>query len=244
MNTSALVSIQSIVYNFLNELGEFDLTNFKRYMQIAIRGFGNLNMVTTKSISVAYITIDEKGQGVLPDDFIDYAFIGHRRNGKLYPMALNKSIDFNRDEINGEIVSTQVDPLATVTYQFVPHFDGGEYVVGLFAAGSLVAPYAFNIDYNNKIVQLSSIVSSRELIVEYVSTGVSINGNTYVPRKCEDALIEYLYWRTTKGSAKSTRGEKADAKVDFLEAEKILLDMETLPTAKEVYDALYLNYDA
>jgi len=71
-----------------------------------------------------------------------------------------------------------------------------------------------------------------------------LDGNTFVPRKCEDALIEYLHWRTTKGNSKATRGEKMDAKNDFLEAEKILLDMETLPTGKEVYDAIYLNYNA
>lgn len=243
MNTSALVSIQSIVYNFLNETGEFDLSNFKRYMQIAIRGFGNLNMTTVRSFSVAYITADEKGQAVLPDDFIDYRFIGHRRNGKLYPMSLNKNIEIYKDIVNGEIVAPVVDN-TPISYQLLPHFNEGQYIVGLFATGFEVSPYAFNIDYNNKIIQLSSIVSSRELVVEYISTGVSADGNTYVPRKCEDALIEYLHWRTAKGNSKSTRGEKMDAKADYLEAEKILLDMETLPTAKEVYDAIYLNYNA
>lgn len=237
MNTDSVVSIQSIVYNFLNEIGDYDMSNFRRYLQIAIRGFGNLNMTTVRSYSVLYATADEKGQVVLPDDFIDYKFVGYRKKGVLYPISRNKKLEVYRSD-DPEAISNNDSG-----YELVPHFVDGEYVVGLFVTGVYTIPYAFNIDYTRKVLQLSSVISSRDIVIEYISTGISADGNTFVPKKCEDALIEYLYWRTTKANPKATRGEKADAKADYLEAERILLDMETLPSEKEIYDAIYLNYN-
>ena len=245
MNTSSVVSLQSIVYNFLNELGIYDMANFRSYLQIAIRGFSNLNMTTVRSFTVEYITVDSKGQALLPDDFIDYRCIGYRSQGRLYSLSLNRNILINRDEINGEIVTeiSESNQIPVVgDYIYLPHMNStGVVVTGMLASGGVVYPSAFNIDYENKIIQLSSMVPSRELVVEYISSGVSLNGNTYVPKKCEDALIEWLHWRTAKSDNKKTRGEKADAKQDYLEAERILLDLETLPTAREVYDVLYLS---
>jgi len=244
-DTKALVSLQSIVYNFLNETGEFDLSNYKRYLQIAIRGFSNLNMTTVRSFSVAYLQVDTKGQCLLPDDFIDYRFIGYSRNGRLYPLSLNKNIEISSQIENGEIISEMDEDTNQIPivgdYIYLPHLNNGILVTGLLVSGGQIYPSAFNIDYKNKIIQLSSIIPTRELTIEYISSGVSANGNTYVPKKCEDTLIEWLHWRSTKGNDKKTRGEKMDSKQDYLEAERILLDMETLPTQKEVYDAIYLN---
>ncbi len=246
-NINAVVTLQHVVANFLNEINEYTQENYKRYLQIAVRGFSNLNMTSLRSYAVAYMTIDNKGQVRFPDDFVDYTKIGVNMNGKLYVLSLNTDIVINRETQNGEILneSYNVEDVSNeAPIAFMPHVTPNgvftDQLYGLaYNSGYSQSIPMFNIDYTNKVLQLSSQISASKLIVEYVSTGVSMNGNTYVPRYVEEALIEFLYWRSKKADPKSQRGEVMDAKMDYLEAVNVLESLESVCTYQEAMDAIY-----
>lgn len=105
-NISAVVSLQHVVANFLNERNEYSQENYKRYLQMAVFGFSNLNMSSLRSYDVVYLTPDNKGQCRLPDDFVDYTKVGCNLNGKLYILSMNNEIVINRETENGACIVT------------------------------------------------------------------------------------------------------------------------------------------
>lgn len=245
-NISAVVSLQHVVANFLNERNEYSQENYKRYLQMAVFGFSNLNMSSLRSYDVVYLTPDNKGQCRLPDDFVDYTKVGCNLNGKLYILSMNNEIVINRETENGDIVNESYN-VPDISFDsliaFIPHTYNNVYVDNLYGSSynsgySSVVPM-FNIDYTNKVIQLSSSIPTTKLIVEYVSTGVSLNGNTYIPRYAENAMIEYLHWRSRKNDSKYSRGEVIDAKMDYIEAVNMLETFESLCTYQEVMDVFY-----
>jgi len=242
----AVVSLQHIVANFLNERNDYSMAEYKRLLQMAVMGFSNLNMTTLRSYDVAYVDIDSKGQGRMPDDFVDYTKVGVNLGGKLFVISFNKEVIINRQTESGDILNEAYnadDNVPDNTFLFMPHTRNGLTESNLYgySYGSGMSSFIpmFNIDYENKIIQLSSTVSAPQLIVEYISTGVSLSGNTFIPRYCETAMVEYLHWRTRKNDYKASRGAVIDAKQDYLEAVAELQLLEEVPTYQEIMDVLY-----
>jgi len=245
--TPGVVSLQYVVASVLNELGDYTQTNYKRVLQMAVHGFSNLNMHALRSYDVVYLDVDSTtGQALLPPDFVDFCKVGCIIGGKLYVLTINREVAINRQIENGVLVNeayNQTDEITSDPILFLPHLLGGSYndtLYGLaYTSGYSTAIPMFNIDYENKIIQLSSSISTTKLVVEYVTTGVSLSGNTYIPRQAVDALTEYLHWRIRKNDSKYSRGEVMDAKQDFVEAEATLRTFESLPGYQEVMDAFY-----
>jgi hypothetical protein len=245
-NISAVVSLQHIVANFLNERNDYSQAEFKRLLQIAIMGFSNLNMTSLRSYDVAYLTPDDKGQCVLPADFVDYIKIGGNLGGKMYTLTMNKEIIINQQILNGDIVNESYNVDDTITDEqalYLPHTVGGYLITNLYgysySGGLSTTSSMFNIDYDNKLIQLSSTLFVSQLIVEYISTGVSLSVNTYIPRYCEIPMVEYLHWRTRKSDGKFSRGEVMDSKQDYLEAVAVIETLEKMPTYQEIMDVFY-----
>lgn len=240
LNIPAVVSIQHVVRNYMNERN-YNMSQYKRLVQVAIRGFSNLNMTELRSVSTFYGTPDESGQIFLPPDYVDYCAVGYLMGSQVYVLSRNKSLYINKDTVNGGVSNVSETDGDEVFYVFGNHYRNGAFVTTLFGARGAYTEQYFNIDTENKILQVSSLVPRSEMIIEYVSTGVSLNGNTYIPRYAEQALIEWLYWRDAKGKpfGNQTRGVIADSKQDYVEEVNILRDIQTLPTFQEAMDAIY-----
>lgn len=239
LNIKAVVSLQHIVRNYIIERG-LNMSSYRRLLQMAVRGFSHLNMTELRSVSHHYATPNQAGQIFMPPDFVDYAKVGYFSGEEFFAIGINKDLKVNTD--NGSVSVEQAGESSTSdSYILTEHYYGSRFVpTMLFGYRGEYPGQSFNVDYDNKIIQVSSMVPRRELCIEYISTGVSLNGNTYVPRNVEEAVIEWLYWRDLKGSANgnATRGMIDDAKQDFLEQLNILRDQD-MPTLQEVYDVLY-----
>jgi len=238
-NIPAVVSIQHVVRNYMNERN-YTMDQYKRLVQIAIRGFSNLSMTEMHSVSTYYGIPDVSGQLFLPSDFVDYIAIGYKLGDKIYVLSRNKSLYINKDGSNGQVELSEGDTNVS-PYLFSDHYRDGLLISHLYGINGSFSDRCFNIDSENKILQFSSSVPRSEMIVEYVSTGVSLNGNTYIPRYAEAALVEWLYWRDAKGKpfGNQTRGVIMDSKQDFNEEVSILRDIHTLPTFQEAMDSIY-----
>lgn len=237
----AVVSLQHVVRNYINERG-LDMSEYSRFLQIAIRGFSQINMTEMKSYDVHRAIANASGQIFLPPDYVDYTKIGYRLGDKIYILSLNKDLYINSDDNNGSVEISSDSGDIDYRYFFVDHNYNGSLISGLYGYPGGYSPQCFNIDFDNKVLQLSSQVPRVQILIEYVSTGIAMNGNTYIPRYAEPALIEWLYWRDAKGSydgTKVTRGTLSDMKQDFNEELSVLRDIHTFPTYQEAMDAIY-----
>jgi hypothetical protein len=240
LNIPAVVSMQHIVRNYMNERN-YSMSQYKRLIQIAIRGFSDLSMTEMHSVSTVYDTPNANGQIFLPPDFVDYSAIGYRLGDKVYILSRNKSLYINKDGVNGDVETVSETDGNEVYYVFGSHYRDDMLIGATYGFKGAYTEQYFNIDSENKILQVSSAVPRNEMIIEYISTGVSLNGNTYIPRYAEQPMIEWLYWRDAKGKpfGNQTRGVIADSKQDFVEAVNVLRDIQTLPTYQEAMDAIY-----
>lgn len=233
-----LVSIQDVVYEYLSEKGIYDMMGFRRILQIAMRGFSGLNIVLPKTLSFMYVNPDNKGMIGLPSDFIDYVTISAKVNGSWVMLSRNNQRQVAGEVQDGDLVP--VDYQSGIQYSSIPHvMEDGNYGSLEFNQVTSVASRHFNIDHDRGFIQVSGSLIGCRFFIEYKSSGVNKNSLVYVPYEYKEAIIEFINWRVTKSDPKSTRGEKADAKQDYIEAENILMNLNTLPNLEEVMEALY-----
>jgi hypothetical protein len=64
---------------------------------------------------------------------------------------------------------------------------------GFYARGGVNVDGYYNIDYQNRRIFLNS-VSRTEVVLAYITSGVEIAEETYVPTKYERVLIAWIIW--------------------------------------------------
>jgi hypothetical protein len=231
----------------MNDLGIYNKDNFKRYLQWAIRGFTQLNLYSLESFNVAYLTMDEVGRVTLPDDFIDYTKIGICKSGKIYTLGLNDDLCMSRSEECGVPLNDSfnaADDTLPAGYYFVSHFRGDNYIPALYGLTGGFAESYYRVDRKRGEIQFSSSVARSEIILEYLSSGVSLTGSTYIPRQAQEALIAFVHYKRVEFDPVSPMNLKQFHKQEFDEEFNKLNSFEHMPTAQEIMDALYKGYKA
>ena len=245
--TSSSVSLQGIVYNVLNDMGIYNKDNYYRYLQFAIRGFTKLNMFSLESIEVAYLEMSDAGAVTIPPEFISYTKIGICKNGKVLILGLNNDICISRSESCGVALNTAFDVTEErfpSGYYFSPHFRGESYLPKLYGLSGGYSQSYYRVDRERGEIQFSSSVPNSTVILEYISSGVSLSGNTYIPRQAEEALIAFVHWKRVQYDPLVSQGEKRMAKADYYEEFNQLNSFEHMPTAQEIMDAFYTGWRA
>lgn len=191
MNTNALVSLDYVVRSYMNEREDFNMDNFERYLQIVREGFGELNIHRIRSIKPFYTTVSEVNIASLPPDFIDYTRIGMVVDGKIWELGNNEEINLPRNEICG-VEYGNPDNLEAIPqpYWYEPTYGGG-YNIG-----------KYRIDRIRRTIIFDGDMASKEICIEYLSTGISITGKTYIPREVVPVLKAYLNWIVKERSDK------------------------------------------
>jgi len=240
--TSGVVSLQNIVYNVLNDEGIYSKENFKRYLQWVIRGFTQLNLYNMRTLEVVTLDMSDTGVVTLPDDYIDYTKIGICVNGTILTLGLNNDLCLPRTQLCAEDVNSNFNAVNVASY--------GGYYFGASSWGKGASPTIFGytggfaesyyrIDTELRQIQFSSAVDRGEIILEYLSSGVSITGNTYIPRQAVEALIAFCHWQRVKFDPKISAAKLSMIKQDYIEEENKLTFFENVPTMQEIQDALY-----
>jgi hypothetical protein len=185
MKTNGITTLQTIVYEVMNDLGKTQMHDFKRYLQWAIRGYKKLNMFHLNTVETFTSSVSEINTVNLPDDFINYTRIGYVKGNVIYTLSRNDDLLLTFSTVDGnEVVGESMKDNQNI-----------------LNAVWLAAPQqVFNIGFyrldraNNRIV-LQGNLSDFTIVVEYISSGISLNGQTYIPEIAREALIAYLHWQ-------------------------------------------------
>jgi hypothetical protein len=226
---SNLVTLQNIVRNFLNDLNIYNDFEYKRYMQWAIRGYMKLHMDYLHQPEVEYLTVDSNNIAHLPDDFVDYIRIGRISHGKIVTYSRNDNIMLPRGEIcfqnnvNSDLQNSENGSVAYYNWEQAP--------MKIFNIGF------YRVDYEYNRIIFSGDMVGKEVVVEYVSNGISLDGNTYIPRKAQEPMIAWLHYQKAlnDGEAQSMIDRRAAIwgdELDRLECGELSF------TAQELLDVL------
>jgi hypothetical protein len=164
----------------------------------------------------------------LPSDYIDYLKIGYIVNGKIVTLTHNPSIPI---PISGECgEDTNPFPDLSLSIPLVPTYGAG--------GGYNVAEY--RIDKKDRRIILQGSVPGSQLAIEYISTGVSLNEETTIPRKYLPAIRAYVVWTLIENDPKVPMNDKI-RKGDLYAQEVSRASMSELPTLDECMDAIYMG---
>lgn len=244
------VSLQSIIYDVLNEMNLYDFSEYKRLMQFAIRGLIYFHLYDLTSFRVVYLTVNSAGLADLPDDYIDWLKIGEIDSmGNILHWMPNNEMYVDKYISEGNPVNSYlnasvngIDSEELVGTVFAPHFYEGTYFPKLYGARGGWSPGYFRIDREDRVIRCDRTPPGGKIVLEYNSSGVSIDGATYVPRQAVEPLIQWVHWKRKKEDPVYSRGERIDAKQDFMEAEEALRAYEGAPTIQELQNIIYESY--
>lgn len=196
MDTSGLITIRDIVDSYLPQ-SKKDESDYLTYMMLVERAVLDLQLFISDEKKTTKITIDRTTLTAdFPPDLVHISVLGFVENERLIPLAINNTLQINRDMSCGELVSqaTQVDEL--MFYNNGAHYYG-----------------EFRVNHASRKFEFSSDIAFDELILEYVSTGINITGETLIPSNYREYLIADLNERSLKFDRSVSDSEKARAKM-------------------------------
>ena len=258
-NNSAFKNLDYCVNTVLSELNDYSTTNYQKYLQLAIRGFRQLNLMTLPNIKVEYLTVNTDNNTVdLPYDFVDYTKVGVCRGGQIVTLSLNESMCMPRKNCKcGGTLSSILNSVDSVTdtslqgfysvygnsgYFFASHFRNGQYVGEMYGMGGGFNESYFRIDKQRHQIAFSDVLNGAEIVLEYISSGIERDGSAIIPVQAVEVIIAYIHWQRIYHNPLVPMNEKQEKKQNYIEEETMLRHFEFAPTVTEIMDTFYQSY--
>ena len=240
--SSAVVTIRYCVMSYLNEIGQFNMKDYKRYAQLMIDGYTRLHMWTMQGIEVAYLTPNAANIINFPSDMIDYTAIGVNICGRLWTFTKKDDLIFPSDEVCGVLQKQEtcddVDVTDYTYYNYSDHFKTGTYVPALYGLVGGRNDNYFKVDYEKRQIQLTGDISG-EVVVEYISTGISLTTSTLIPIQAVPALKAYVSWKLVENRESSPLNNKIRKEQQFGQELRLLSSFNKKFRIQEFLDDKY-----
>jgi hypothetical protein len=229
MDTNGLITLQSVVDDVANQLNDFSDSNTIRFMRFGERCLSDLHIFYLDNVTTKTLKINKNINATpLPSDFVRLIRLGTRlSNGRLYTMTSDDTLELSNDNVLCDDKSTlnegfQVD-------------DGSFSTVGGYSEFG-----RYRVNQDEFRIEFSPDVILEEVTLEYVSSGVKIDGTTYIPLIAREAVIAYIIWKNSK-SRSIPQNERMELKQEYYEELEKLNDA-LMPSFDEMYDALLQGY--
>ncbi len=215
----SFLTIDKIVRNVIVRRQESSLRRYQTYLQLAIDGYkflningGNGNIVKTTKLKM----LPNKAAN-LPIDYVDYLKIGMCIGGKILVLGWDPStcLDENFNEC-GDPLEVAIDNINNVNYPFwqygLPfsgYYQNNQFVESMFGVGggfNSKGYYKINPEKNQ--IQFNSTVPNVEMVLEYVSDGVSPDGSMVIPPVANEYLLSWVFWKLAEHESKTTASER------------------------------------
>lgn len=233
MDTNAFVPISTVVHSFLNATGIYSKSNYKRFLRIVAENYTDLNINSTSLFKTAILTIDSNNSIPWPSDFVDYVRIGVLNGGKIYTLTKNEAIVGNLVMSCGEEIGS-ADLSDAISEDWSVGF-------GINSGTNFIY---YRSDKETRRIIFDGDGIGREIVLQYISSGVSADGQTMIPVAMVKLMRKYLHWvyMDYDMTKKFSQGEIERARRDFYifkdEYERLDLSF----TADEFIDALRQGY--
>lgn len=229
-----IISVNYVVMSILNRLRDFSMRHYAYIAQLVIEGYNELSLWHLDTIEVVYLRMSSAKVVDLPTDYVDYVKIGIPVNGKLKILTKKDNILLPRTFADGAPVGNTDDENAgTGSIFFVDHFRSGQFVAGLYGLPGGLDNAFYRIDRENRQIVFSGSIPRAEVVLEYVSSGIKLSGQTNIPRETVPALQAYVAWNMIKWDKKYSASDKAQRKQEYLEEEAKLDFFQSSFTADE-----------
>jgi len=205
-----MVNLDTIVRDVLSEMGMNTTHNYARFLNIANKGLKILTYDVLGQVKAAVLEVNSSLRIDLPDDFIDYTFVGVVGNdGWVQPLGAR-----------GDIPKTGT---ANLLIQNEEYFTGqyGQ-VFGAGGGQNLLGYYQPGVDVENNQMVFGAKAVGSTVYLEYISDGrVATTNETVVPEYAEEALNAFIYWKAIQKVRGVPQNEKWQARKDWYNEKRL-----------------------
>lgn len=239
--TLGTTTINYVVMSILNRLKDYSMRHYSFLEQIIIEGYTELNLWHLDNIEVVYLRMSEAKTVDVPADFVDWLKIGIPLHGKLRVLTNNDGILFPRTFQDGAEVGNTDDVSGGIpeSIYFTDHYKNGQYVGGLYGMPGGADQAFYRFDREKRTIIFSGSIPRAEIVLEYISTGVKLQGTTVIPREAVPALRAYGLWQLIENDPKVGATQKERKKEQYEEQVHALSYFQSAFTADEYKRHVY-----
>ena len=220
---SGLKTLKQVVEELIFT-GDKSMTDYARYLQLAIRGFKDSRLFHLKGFTkVLKCAVSDIKTITLPDDYLSFISVVVPINGQYWSLTEKESLVFSQSGV----------ALDTDDGEGVDVSDG--YSVSYGDVGGVNNMGYVKLDENNNRIIVNSLEATRtDVFLIYISTGINEAGtDTYVP----DAIVPMLHFYILYKDAlmhESPRAKELKAEYEC-ELDKVrYLQMDSIQTIRDV----------
>jgi hypothetical protein len=179
----------------------------------------------------------------LPTDYLSYSKIAVVKDGALWVLTLNENMPLARDmecgeETNENTALVEGDNAA----YFIGHYHDSLWVPRAYAmGGGFNTEGYYRIDHKMNRIQFqdTTAMEGTTIVLEYVSSGVDVTGQTLIPRAAVPVIKGYIHWKRVEYDVRVADAQKERKRQLYLqEIEKFRL-LELGLTRDELLDLFY-----
>ena len=227
-------SLEDVVNNYIASRNDDDYTATTPRTQIVLQaknGARELYFDVMREIKAIELEISPLLNMTVPQDFVNIVRLSWvDKFGKLHPMAYDGRMAIAEVYLQGEDYEILFDesgeiltsgtvlnsskPNAYRSYyvdeSFTPNKDGSKF----FQNG------AFTFDKSNGIIQFSSDIESKKVVLEYISDGLNTQ-NVKIHKFAETCLHNFIYYELIKNRRNVPANEKMRARKEYFNSRRV-----------------------
>lgn len=238
--TDGTTNINYVVMSVLNRLRDYSMRDYSYLEQIIIEGYTDLNLWHMDNIEVVYLRMSDAKTVDVPCDFVDWLKVGIPINGKIRVLTQQNHILLPRKFEDGqEVGNTDEGTSLEGAIRFLDHWRGGQWVAGLYGMPGAVDQAYYRFDREKRQFIFSGSIPRAEIVLEYISSGVNLQGTTVIPREAVPALRAYAIWQLIENDSKTPMNEKERKKSQYEEQVEALRAFQNTFTVDEYRRHVY-----
>ena len=258
----AFKNLDYAVNSVLNEIGDYGTTQYQRLLQFGVEGYRELNLYDYPQIKVVYLELNDNLTVDLPEDFVSYSKIGLCIGGQVYTLSINENLCLPRkeDECGQPLTAREMSQFESdrtlftdnnilntfgdigYGYYFASHFRNGQYIGEIFGVGGGYNTAYYRIDQERHQIAFTGAIPQGEIVLEYISTGVSMDGSATIPVQALDPVKKYMHWKRVEYDRQVPLAEKARREQQYEKAIVKFRAFNLAFTMSEYFDKTYRTY--
>ena len=202
---------------------------YMQFCHYGLKAVREMNFDSPFKIKSIVLAVDANNEVTIPTDFVDYIRVGFK-NGQYVKNLIEKQ-SFNRlpnfDSDGNQIpypdVETDQGLIYADSYYYSSHGnDKSEHIGRHFGHKSTYSGSFMVIPERGKIMLDPSLHTAKEIVVDYITSGVtdSFTTSTTLPAYAAEAVERYILWRYAEHDRVLPMNQKLMAKEEWIQSHK------------------------
>lgn len=204
MATQGMIKLDTIVREALADKGYTSLHMYPKYLMYALRMLRKINIDYSEDIKTVKLPISKRKTVSYPEDYIAYNKVAVKVGDRLWCMTRDNTITSHTEskyDANTPFYKEARSETDSIRFHNYYPYSGSGYGSSYYDYIDYRG-YAYNgVGYFTPVdkcreFQISSEVTAKEIILEYIATNFNPDSETYVPIIAQDLFREYIHWQS------------------------------------------------